>query len=174
MEAIENVIDEWLITQFIGAMGSSSSYTTLKLKQVDTAILRNSKDWESWTFPALGISNRFVTRHPDGHIGPENIPISKRITYLLTFVTYGTESTAIQTSRTLLARAEIALNTMRQGMGSIFNIYEEKVEKLTYYSTSEAPEAGSSRMRKYIDPNASGKWFVAQDISVVFVTTTGV
>ncbi len=174
MEAIENVIDEWLITQFSGAMGSSSSYTTLKLKQIDTAILRTPKDWEAWIFPALGVSNRFVTRHPEGHMLSTEIAISKRITYLLTFVTYGTESTAIQTSRTLLARAEIALNAMRQAMGSLSNDYEEKVEKLTYYSTSEAPDAGSSRMRKYVDPTTSGKWFVAQDISVVFVTATGV
>lgn len=169
-EAIENVIDTWLIEQFTAEMGSGSSYANNKLSQVETAILRSPKDWETWTFPALGISNRFVTRSAQMH----PFALDKAITYLLTFVTYGTESAAIQASRTLLTRAEIALATIKGSVNSITNDYGEQCQQMIFYASREFGEAGSSRMRKYIDPTKAGKWFIAQDISVVITTTTGV
>lgn len=174
MEAIENVLDDWLIEKFIQRMGSGSSYGTSKLTQVQTAILRAPRDWEEWTFPALGISNRFTYRTAQQHMMTTQVTLDKSIVYLLTFVTYGTESAAITQNRTLTTRAEIELNWMRQNLGGLTNTYNETVQQLIYYKSSLAPDAGMSRMRKYIDPKNSGKWFVAQDISVVFTTTTGV
>lgn len=172
-EAIENVLDDWLITRFAAEMGSGSSYGASKLQTVQTAILRSPTDWQAWTFPAIGISNRFTYRTAEAHMMSTQVRIDKRIVYLLTFVTHGTEADAITESRTLLTRAEIALNQMRQSLGGLTNDYGEVVQQLIYYQSKLAPEAGASRMRKYTDPKQSGKWFVAQDISVVFTTTTG-
>ena len=179
-EAIENVIDDWLRTKFIAEMGSGSSYGTLKLSYIDTGILRTPKDWESWTFPALGYSNRISLRTADQHIGGV-IHVSKPITYTLTFVTYGAQSEAIRSSRTLLARAEVLFNVLSTTSGALSSLvsdYNTRCTAISWFNGSrtqkEKVEAGMSRLRSYIDPASANKWFCAQDFSVVFHCTTGV
>jgi hypothetical protein len=170
MEAIENVIDAWLIEKFTEQMGSSSAYTNTKLVQIETAILRTPKDWEAWNFPAMAISNRLVERDAGMH----PLRLEKSITYLLTFVTNDTEGAAIVKSRTLLTRAERALLALHGSLNGIVNDYGERAKQLLFYKSPQSPHAGASRLRKYSDPKNASKWFVAQDISIVINTITGV
>ena len=172
-EAIENVIDPWLKTQFTTDMGRDSSYDTLKLATIDTGILRTPKDWEGWTLPALGYSNRNIVRTADQHIG--GYRVNKQITYVLSFIAYGTEQVSIQSSRTLLTRAELLLKTLSTttSLTGLTNDYGEVCNFISWFANSRTKEAGMSRLRKSIDPANAGKWFCAQDISIVFHTITG-
>jgi len=170
-EAIENVIDDWLISHFDNEMGATSSYTTLKLAQpTQTAILKTVESWKGWLTPSLGIANRYIFRagvmHP--HV------LDKRIPYVLTFVTHGTQNQAIRNLRTILVRAENVLRALNgSGFGSLVNDGGERVNRATYFALKDDPNNGSSRIRVYPDPETKTAWFCAGDISVVFHTTTG-
>ena len=179
-EAIENVIDGWLETQLIAHMGSGSSYSTLKLLEIDTAVLRTYPDWKDREFPCVGYTNTIAKRTADQHIGGV-IHVTKPIVYALTFVSSGTEVTAIQSARTLLARFEVMLNTLGTTPGSLTSLvtdYNTRCNAISWFSGSrtqrEGVEAGASQLRRFKDPQNTSRFFGRQDISIVFHTITGV
>ena len=169
-EAIENVIDDWLIAYFDTQMGRDSDFTSLKLAQPSqTAILRTVEAWRGWTLPALGIANRLVFRAAVMH--PSKL--DKRIPYILTFVVKGTQSGVIRDARTLLLRAENILRAIPANeYTTLVSDGGERVQRCHLYALQTDGNNGSSRLRIYPNPDDKTGWYCAGDISIQFTTTT--
>ena len=68
-------------------------------------------------------------------------------------------------------RCENQLRLMTD-LSGLVNDDGESCQRISYYANGGDPN-GTSRIRKYADPDNSGLWHVANDITVVFNTTTG-
>jgi hypothetical protein len=172
MESIENVIDAWLVEKLTESIGTGSDYATLKVKRIEAAILRTQKDWESWTLPGIGIATRIEQWQADEHIGG-NIVLSNNIPYVLTIVVNGEEATAISNARTILARLKDALKTFHADVGALTTDTDEQVERVYFFKSRHAEDAGRIRLRKYDDVKNGGMKYIAIDLSVVITTIGG-
>lgn len=169
-EAIQNVINPFLITHFHEQMGSASSFATLKLAQRPrVAILRTQSTWRGWSLPALGLGNRTILRPEAAHPGAR---LTKVFPYILTFVVQGEQDQALESSATLLVRAETILRTLSTGQLNLVSDGGERVNRLLLTPNDFDRANGSSQIRTYLDTETRDKWYCAADISIQFTTTT--
>lgn len=169
-EAIQNVINPFLISHFDQEMGSASSFATLKLAQPPrVAILRTQSAWRGWSLPALGFGNRTILRPEAAHPGAR---LTKVFSYILTFVVQGDQDRALENSATLLVRAETILRALATSQLNLVSDGGERVNRLLLTPDKYDQSNGSSQIRTYLDTETRDKWYCAADISILFTTTT--
>lgn len=170
-EAIESVINPWMVEQFTSNMGSGSSYTNSKLASVKISVLSIPIDWKDWALPALAISHRFGEFDYQAH----PFTLGNTIVYRLTFVTHGTQDQAIAEGEKLLYRGFKTLIAIKDSLNELSNDDGQRVNEMIFYKSGRAPVGtGAYQMRRFIDQDVKGKYFIAHDLNMAFLATTGV
>lgn len=100
--------DAYLVEQFTAAMGSGSSYTTLKAQGVYARALRDVAQWEAWakvnTIPVIIIESHDVRYSPGPHGSDGVVRTKTEIAYVVISLVQGAETDAERDAKIMLKR----------------------------------------------------------------------
>ena len=106
-ESLWNALDDYLAAQLLAGLGNASSYTTLKITQVETAPIYDPQDWlKLYTVPFLIVATYTARSVVAGHDGGAMTKRDTEYGVTVASVTEGTPAQAKQNAAILVHRVE--------------------------------------------------------------------
>jgi hypothetical protein len=112
-ESLWHDLDAWQVDIINTAMGPDSDYATLKLQQVDTALVWDWKEYIDWPKPAVAV----ISFEEDRESGPHGDGIAhftKRYSTIWLALVEGTQSDAKRDAKILSKRMETLIRNLYQ------------------------------------------------------------
>lgn len=110
-ESLWHELDAWQVAKIRDAMGQNSSYETLRLQKVDTALVWDYREWSSWPKPAVAVISYAAERDPGPH-GNGEAEFTKYYPTVWLALTEGKQADAIRDTKILLARLEMLIQDL--------------------------------------------------------------
>lgn len=111
-ESLHVDMDAYLKAQALSSLGMGSSYSTLQVRSAYATVIRDVKDWEGWTLPAVVIVGNTVQHKAPAHMGGGVLAEDNTYAYVMAGIVSGGEEVAYANAKTLATRIRLMLRTL--------------------------------------------------------------